>query len=55
MKPFRSRVTIIWWTSRRADAEMALDVGFGGRLSEHVRIGMDESEVVPLLFGETRA
>ena len=41
--------------SRRADAEMALDVGFGGRLSEHVRIGMDESEVVALLLGETRA
>jgi len=24
----------------RADAEVALDVGFGGRLSEHERIGM---------------
>jgi hypothetical protein len=40
---------------RRADVEMALDVGFGGRLSEHVGIGMDESEVVPLLLGEARA
>ena len=40
---------------RGADAEVALDVGFGGRLSEHVRIGMDESEVVTLLLGEARA
>ena len=40
---------------RRADAEMALDVGFGGGPSEHVRVGMDESEVVPLLLGEARA
>ncbi len=30
---------------------MALNVGLGGRLSEHVRIGMDESEVVSLLLG----
>jgi hypothetical protein len=47
MKPFRSRVTVIWWT----DAEMTLNVGFGGGLSEHVRIGMDESEVVTMLLG----
>jgi hypothetical protein len=40
---------------RRADAEMALDVSFGGRLSEHVGIDMDECEVVPLLLGEARA
>jgi hypothetical protein len=40
---------------RRADAEMALNVGFGGRLCEHVRVGMDESEVMPLLLGEARA
>ena len=40
---------------RRADAEMALNVGLGGRLSEHVRIGMDEGEVVSLFLGEARA
>ena len=40
---------------RRADAEMALDVSFGGRLSEHVGIDMYESEVVPLLLGQVRA
>jgi hypothetical protein len=34
---------------------MALDVGFGGRPSEYVRIGMYESEIVPLLLGEVRA
>ena len=40
---------------RRADAEMALDVGFGGWASEHVGVGMDEGEVTPLLLGEARA
>ena len=40
---------------RWADTEMALDVGFSGRLSEHVGIGMYESEVVPLLLGQVRA
>ena len=40
---------------RRADAEMSLDVFFCGRLPEHVRIGMDESEVVALLLGQARA
>jgi hypothetical protein len=39
----------------RADAEMALDVGLGGRLSEHIRIGMDESEIVALLLGQAPA
>jgi hypothetical protein len=34
---------------------MALDVGFSGRLSEHVGIGMYESEVVALLLGQVRA
>lgn len=38
-----------------SDAEMALNICFGGRLSEHVRIGMDEGEVVTLLLGEARA
>jgi hypothetical protein len=36
----------------RADAEMALHVGFGGRASKHARIGVDEGEVVALLFAE---
>ena len=36
----------------RADAEVALHVGFGGRASEHVRVGVDEGQVLALLFGE---
>ena len=55
MKPFRSRVTIIWVDRRRADAEVVLDVGFGGWTSEHVGVGMDESQVITLLLGEARA
>ena len=35
-----------------ADAEMALHVGFGGWASEHVRIGVDEGQILALLFGE---
>jgi hypothetical protein len=40
---------------RRADAEMALDVGFGGWAPEHVGVGMDEGQVMTLLLGEARA
>ena len=40
---------------RRADTEVALDVGFGGWASEHVGVGMDEGEVMTLLLGEARA
>ena len=36
----------------RADLEVALHVGFGWRAPEHVRIGVDESQVLALLFGE---
>ena len=36
----------------RADLKVALHVGFGGRAPEHVRVGIDESEVLTLLFGE---
>jgi hypothetical protein len=36
----------------RADLKMALHVGLGGRASEHVRVGVDESQVLALLFGE---
>lgn len=31
---------------------MALDVGFGGWASKHVRMGVDEGQVLALLFGE---
>jgi hypothetical protein len=34
---------------------MALDIGFGGRLSENIGIGMDESEIVALLLGQAPA
>jgi hypothetical protein len=37
---------------RRADAEVALQVGFGGRAAEDAGIGMDESKVLALLGGE---
>ena len=35
-----------------ADLKVALHIGLGGRASEHVRIGVDESQVLALLFGE---
>ena len=37
---------------RRCDAEMALHVGFGGRLAEHAPIDADEGQILTLLFGE---
>jgi hypothetical protein len=40
---------------RRADAEVALDVGFGRWPSEHVGVGMDEGQVMTLLLGEAGA
>ena len=36
----------------RADLKVALHIGLGGRTPEHVRIGVDESQVLALLFGE---
>jgi len=36
----------------RADLKVALHVGLGGRASEHVRVGVDEGQVLTLLFGE---
>jgi hypothetical protein len=36
------------WT----DLKMALHVGLGGRASEHVRVDVDESQILTLLFGE---
>jgi hypothetical protein len=36
----------------RADLNVTLHVGLGGWASEHVRIGVDESQVLALLFGE---
>jgi len=37
----------------RADLKVALHVGLGWRASEHVHVGIDESQVLALLFGET--
>jgi hypothetical protein len=37
---------------RRADLKVALHVGLGRRVTEHVRVGVDEGQVLPLLFGE---
>ena len=37
---------------RRADLKVALHVGLGGRAPEHVRVGVDESQVLTLLVGE---
>ena len=34
---------------RGADAEVSLHIGFGGRPSEHTRVSVDESQVLPLL------
>ena len=36
----------------RADLKVALHVGLGGRATEHVRVGVDEGQVLPLLFCE---
>ena len=36
----------------RADAEMTLHVGFGRSVPEHVRVGVDEGQILSLLFGE---
>ena len=37
---------------RWSDAEMPLHGRFGGRLAEHVRIDVNEGQVVALLFSE---
>ena len=36
-----------------ADAEIALHVGFGRSAPEHVRVGVDEGQILALLFGES--
>ena len=36
----------------RADLKVALHVGLGGWAPEHVRVGVDEGQVLTLLFGE---
>jgi hypothetical protein len=36
----------------RADLKVAVHVGLGGWAAEHVRVGVDESQVLTLLFGE---
>jgi len=37
-----------------ADAEMTLHVGFGRSAPEHVRVRVDEGQILALLFGEPR-
>lgn len=37
-----------WW----ADLEVVPHVGLGGRAPEHVRISVDEGQVLALFFGE---
>ena len=37
---------------RRGDAEMSLHLGFGGSLTEHALIDIDEGQVVALRSGE---
>ena len=37
---------------RRTDPEVALHIGFGGWTLEHVRIDIDEGQILALLFGE---
>jgi hypothetical protein len=36
----------------RGDAEVALQVGFGGRAAPHQRVSVDESQVLPLLWSK---
>jgi hypothetical protein len=36
----------------RTYLKVALQVGLGGRPPEHVRVGIDEGQVLALLFGE---
>jgi hypothetical protein len=36
----------------RADLKVALHVGFGGRTPEHVRVSIDEGQILALLLGE---
>jgi len=38
----------------RGDAEMALHIGLGRRASEYARIGVDEGQILALLFGGRR-
>jgi hypothetical protein len=35
-----------------ADLKVALQIGFGGRASEHVGVSVDESQILALLVGE---
>jgi hypothetical protein len=36
----------------RADLKVALHIGLVGRASEHVPVGVNESQILALLFGE---
>jgi len=52
MKPLLSSGERHLMDGRRSDGEEALDVGFGRRLSEEERIGMNKGQVLALLVGE---
>jgi hypothetical protein len=49
ISPARSRVSTIWWTEGGADAEVSLQVGFGGRPAERAIISIDEGQILTLL------
>ena len=55
MRPARSRVSTIWWTLGGDDLEVPLHVGFRGRVAEDTAVGVDEGQVLTLLFGERGA
>jgi hypothetical protein len=44
-------VTTIWWTEGGLTRK-SLHVGFGWRPAEHVRIDVNESQILALLVGE---
>lgn len=49
MKPFASSVSTILVDGWRGDSKIALHVGLGRRLSIHLRVVVDESQVLTLL------
>jgi hypothetical protein len=53
INPSRSRVSTIRWTKGGADAEVSLQVGFGGRPAEHAGISVDEGQISTLLRRES--
>jgi hypothetical protein len=49
-KPFEGKDHLVdrW----RADAKVALQIGFGGRAAEDAGLGVDEGQILALLDGE---